>query len=226
MAITNTLIKRIQEIKNEGKSFKDSNFHKNKKAEIEQVFLPSFEEMSNKFSELVIAYDNLKKIPEITGVSLEIDLIKSNLNALKDKIIQDEYDKVSVINLRRTINANYEVLSQIWSKYVYDRTSARAEMLATIDKLIADMPEKIILQQKKAVFSKPGIGAPESVKAINDYIKTYDELMSKINLKDNISDFLKKLSSGERVSVLDLDEEIYKWIKSSDFASKIILRIN
>ena len=64
------------------------------------------------------------------------------------------------------------------------------------------------------------------MKAINDYIKTYDELMSKINLKDNISEFLKKLSSGERVSVLDLDEEIYKWIKSSDFASKIILKIN
>ena len=225
MAITNTLIKRIQEIKSEGKSFKDANFHKNKKSEIEHVFLPSFEEMSSKFSELITAYNNLKGISEITGVSVEVDLIKSNLSALKDKVIQDEYDKVSVLNLKRTINANYEVLSQIWSKYIQDKTAARAEMLLTLDKLIADMPEKITLQSKKTIFSTAKIGAPNAVKAINDYIETYDNLMNKLNLKDNVSAFLKKLASGERVSIMDMDDDVYNWIKTSGFANKILLKV-
>lgn len=225
MAITNTLIKRIQEIKSEGKSFKDANFHKNKKSEIEHVFLPSFEEMTSKFSELMTAYNNLKSISEITGVSVEVDLIKSNLSALKDKVIQDEYDKVSVLNLKRTINANYEVLSQIWSKYVQDKTAARAEMLLTLDKLIADMPEKITLQNKKTIFSTAKIGAPNAVKAINEYIETYDNLMNKLNLKDNVSTFLKKLASGERVSIMDMDDEVYNWIKTSGFANKILLKV-
>ena len=43
---------------------------------------------------------------------------------------------------------------------------------------------------------------------------------------NNVLDFLKKLTSGERVSVLDMDEEVYKWLKTSGFANKILLKIN
>ena len=225
MAITNALIKRIQEIKSEGNSFKDANFHKDKKSEIEQSFLPSFEDMSKRVSELIIAYNNLKGISEIADVSVEVDLIKSNLIALKNKVIQDEYDKVSVLNLKKTIIANYEILSQIWSKYVQDKTAARTEMLLTLDKLIADMPEKNTLQNTKNIFSTAKIGEPSAVKAINEYIETYDRLMNKLNLKDNVSAFLKKLASGERVSIADMDDEVYNWIKTSGFSSKILLRI-
>ena len=226
MAITNTLIKRIQEVKSEGESFKDANFHKNKKSEIEQVFLPSFEDMSKNFEELKRAYDDLKAIPGIGDVSIEIDLLKKGMVALKTKVIQDEYDKFSVLNLNKTIKDNYKLLSETWNKYVTDKTASRADMLLTLDRLIADMPEKAILQQKKTIFSSAKIGAPAAVNAIKEYIETYDKLMSKLNLKDNVSAFLKKLASGERVSVMDLDEEVYRWIKSSGFANKILLRVN
>lgn len=226
MAITNTLIKRIQEIKSEGESFKDSNFHKNKKEEIEKVFLPSFASMSKQFTEVVNAYTNLKGIKEISGVSIEIELLKNNLLVLKDKIINDDYDKQSVSLLSKTLKANYEVLSKKWKKYVSDKTSARDEMILTLDKLISGMPEKVTLQSKKNTFTSAKIGAPNAVAAIEDYIKTYDELMNKLNLKENVLKFLKKLAAGESVSINDMDNDVYQWIKSSDFANKIMLKIN
>ena len=226
MAITNTLIKRIQDIKNEGESFKDSNFHKNKKAEIEQVFLPSFKAMSDRFAEIISAYNNLNAIQEVSGVSIEIDLIKKSMSALKDKIIKDEYDKLSVLNLKKTLDANYDILAEIWRKYISDNTAARSEMILTLDKLIADMPEKTTLQLKKSTFISAKIGAPNAVNAIKDYIETYDRLMDKLNLKDHVLAFLKKLTSGERVSIMDMEDDVYQWIKTSDFANKILLRIN
>ena len=226
MAITNTLIKRIQDIKNEGASFKDSNYHKNKNEEIEQVFLPSFKAMSDRFAEIISAYNNLNAIQEVSGVSIEIDLIKKSMSALKDKIIKDEYDKLSVLNLKKTLDANYDILAEIWRKYISDNTAARSEMILTLDKLIADMPEKTTLQLKKSTFISAKIGAPNAVNAIKDYIETYDRLMDKLNLKDNVLSFLKKLTSGERVSIMDMEDDVYQWIKTSDFANKILLRIN
>lgn len=99
-------------------------------------------------------------------------------------------------------------------------------MIITLDKLIADMPEKAILQSKKSIFTIAKIGAPIAVKAIDEYIETYDKLMNKLELKDNVLKFLKLLTSGERVSVMDMDDEVYKWLKTSEFANKIFLKIN
>ena len=98
MAITNTLIKFIQEVRNEGESYRDANFHKNRKEEIEKVFLPSFDAMSIIFEELVTAYNNLKAIPGISGISIEIDLFKESISELKKKIVKDDYDKFYVLN--------------------------------------------------------------------------------------------------------------------------------
>ena len=226
MAITNTLIKFIQDVKNEGESYRDANFHKNKKEEIEKVFLPSFDAMTSKFEELITAYNNLKLIPGVSGVSIEISLIKDSISALKKKIVADEYDKLFVLNLKKTLDANYEILADIWKEYITKKTSARSEMIITLDKLIADMPEKAILQSKKSIFTIAKIGAPNAVKAIDEYIETYDKLMSKLDFKDNVIKFLKLLTSGERVSVMDMDDEVYKWLKTSGFANKILLKIN
>ena len=226
MAISNTLIKLIQEVKSEGESYKDSNFHKNKKAEIEQVFLPSFDAMVSKFDELITAYNNLKAISEISGVSIEIDLLKESISALKKKVIKDDYDKLSVLTLKKSLDANYDLLADIWKNYIFEKTSARSEMIVTLDKLIADMPEKAVLQTKKSIFTVAKIGAPNAVKAIDEYIETYDKLMNKLDLKENVLTFLKSLTSGEKVSVMDMDDEVYKWLKTSGFANKILLKIN
>lgn len=226
MAISNTLIKLIQEVKSEGESYKDSNFHKNKKAEIEQVFLPSFDAMVSKFDELITAYNNLKAISEISGVSIEIDLLKESISALKKKVIKDDYDKLSVLTLKKSLDANYDLLADIWKNYIFEKTSARSEMIVTLDKLIADMPEKAVLQTKKSIFTVAKIGAPNAVKAIDEYIETYDKLMNKLDLKGNVLTFLKSLTSGEKVSVMDMDDEVYKWLKTSGFANKILLKIN
>ena len=98
--------------------------------------------------------------------------------------------------------------------------------LDTLDKLIADMPEKTTLQLRKSTFISAKIGAPNAVNATKDYIETYDTLMDKLNLKDNVLAFLKKLTSGERVSIMDMEDDAYQWIKTPDFANKILLRIN
>lgn len=226
MATTNTLIKLIQDVKNEGESYRDANFHKNRKEEIEKVFLPSFDAMSIRFEELVTAYNNLKAIPGISGISIEIDLFKESISELKKKIVKDDYDKLYVLNLKKSLDVNYDLLAAIWREYITNKTSARSEMIITLDKLIADMPEKATLQTKKTIFTAAKIGAPNAVKAIDEYIETYDNLMNKLDLKGNVLDFLKKLTSGERVSVLDMDEEVYKWLKTSGFANKILLKIN
>ena len=102
MAITNTLIKFIQDVKNEGESYRDANFHKNRKEEIEKVFLPSFDAMTSRFEELITAYNNLKVIPGISGVSIEIELLMESIAALKKKIIKDDYDKLSVLTLKKS----------------------------------------------------------------------------------------------------------------------------
>ena len=92
--------------------------------------------------------------------------------------------------------------------------------------LIDDMPEKILLQEQKNIFSKSSVGEKKAVAALVEYRNIYDTLMSKLNLSENVLEFIKSLTSSNKVTLFDLTPEVFEWIKSSEFAKKITLNIN
>lgn len=225
MAVTNVLIERIENVKIAGQSYKDSNLYKNRKDEIEKVFLPTFDTVFSLFKEVMTAYNNLKKI-EGVDVSLEINVISNLVSTVKDKVMKDEYDKAALLLLQKTLNNSYQMLSKAWSEYIIEKTNAMTEILVALDRLISGLPEKQMLQTKKNTFSSAKIGSQTALTAIEEYTKIYNELMNILNLKPEILEFLKKLSSSSSVSIADMSDDVYNWIKTSDFANKIVLKIN
>lgn len=222
MAITNTLITRIEEITAAGESYKNSNVYKNRKDEIEKSFLPTYREMNSKFSNVFNSFLALSKICDI---SADFEPIKDAISRLKNKVAHDDYDKMLVNSLKRELDKIDSELMKNWKSYIAERTSSIAGVLETLDKLIADTPEKKTLDSKRSIFSNGSIGSSMAITAIDDYVTTYNGLMDKLSLKDSVLTFLKLLTSGRSVTLNDMNEEVYDWIKNSGFAGKINLGI-
>lgn len=87
---------------------------------------------------------------------------------------------------------------------------------------IADTPEKKILDSKKSIFSNGSIGSPISITAINDYVTTYNGLMDKLSLKDSVMTFIKLLTSGRVVTIIDINQDVFDWLKTLVLQGKSI----
>lgn len=222
MAITNTLIARIEEITAAGESYKNSNVYKNRKDEIEKGFLPTYREMNSKFNSV---FSSFLALSLICDVSVDFEPVKDAISRLKNKVIHDDYDRMLVTSIKKELDKIDVELIKNWKAYISDRTSSIAGVLETLDKIIADTPEKQTLDSKKSIFLNCSIGSPIAIIAINDYVTTYYSLMEKLNLKDSVLTFLKLLTSGRVVTLIYMNQEVFDWLKSSGFAGKINLGI-
>lgn len=224
MAKTNTLIDRINEVKIAGESFKNSNILKSKKMEIEKFRIP-FDEVCQKVKILETIYTAITTIPNINIVNIRVNFesIRTSLIQLKRKVKLDEYDKDHVNTLKKEIEKTNNEIIRSWKDYIVDRTSAIDSVLISLNELISDMPEKQILSSKKMLFSTSSPGNPNAVEAIESYLNTANALLSKLNLKDSVVEFIKLLTSQKVVTLTDLNSEIYEWITANGFANKIKL---
>lgn len=222
MPISNLLIKRISYVKTAGESYKNSNVLKNRKQEIEAFLIP-FNEVENKFKTVLNASVSLTKIcPE---VNINFSQIKSSLLLIRNKVNRDEYDKALLISIKRELDVKNNELSSKWKEYIAKKTSAIDGVLDTLKELIADTAERQTLTNKRNIFIMSSIGSAAALKAIDEYVSTYEILMNKLNLKDSVFDFLKLLTSGHPVSLKDMSPDVYKWIIASGFAGKINIGI-
>ena len=221
--VSNTLITRINEVRFAGKSYKDANILKDKKLEIESFILP-YRNICDNFDIIKIGYRNLRKI----GIEPQIDflILSNNIKYLKDKVKRDEFDRILLNTIKKDVNNINSELKVCWKKYIKEQTSAIDGVLESLGELIAYIPEKILLQEQENIFSKSEIGESKAVNALTQYRNIYDSLMNKLNLSENILEFIKLLTSGNRVTLVDLTPEVFEWMKSSEFAKKITISIN
>lgn len=222
MALANKLINRISYIQEAGESYNNSNILKDRKQEIENFLIP-FNEVREKFNIVINAFIAMRVISPSNIVDLTS--IQNHLEQLKNKVIYDEYDKALSNTIKRELDRTYNELLRLWKSYISERVSSIDSVLETLGNLISDMPEKKVLQDKRHIFSNSSIGNRMAIAAIEEYVSTYNVLMDKLNLSENILAFLKLLTSGNAVTLNDMNADVYDWIKTSGFASKINLKI-
>lgn len=222
MPTTNLLIERINSIKTAGESFKNSNLLKSRKQEIEAFLIP-FNETESKLENISNSFQNLAEINPDINVSFS--QIKDSLLLIKNKVNRDEFDRVLLNSIKRELDLISNDLLKRWKEYIAEKTSAIDGVLETLKDLITDTAERQTLTNKRNIFIMSSIGSAAALKAIDEYISTYEVLMSKLNLKDSVLEFLRLLTSGGPVSLRDMSPDVYEWIIASGFAGKINIGI-
>lgn len=222
MPVINPLISSIERVRIAGASFKDANIYKNRKDEIEESFLPGYSEMSSQLKKVLASYIALSKICPITA---DFGPILDQIVQLTDKVRQDEYNKAPMMSIKKDLYKIENDMRTKWMEYIELRTASTTGVLETLKDLIADKPEKNKLDSLKSSFMSSSIGSSAAINAIDEYKTIYDKLMSELDLKDCILVFLKKFTSSHTITLEDMDEEVYIWIKQYGFASKINLSI-
>lgn len=219
---SNLLITRINEVKYAGESYKNANMLRDKKKEIE-----NFLENYNKLRERIISTTNIFKDLNENEINTDVDFsnIKNSLITLKAKIENDEYDK-NIVNMSKSeLERINKDLSEAWRTYILGKTSSIDGVIASLGDLISEMPERTKLSDKKLIFNGNKAGISKSIKAIDEYIMIYNELVDKLNLSEDVLRFLKLLTSAQKVTLDNLSIDIFEWLKKSGFSDKITLNI-
>lgn len=223
MTISNPLIEHIQLVIEQGRTFKDGRILKSRKETIEKNFNPSFQLLMQRFYRVLQEYQNIQRISTIT---IDFTPIKESLLRLKEQIRQNNFDKILLTEITSALKETEKTLNNEWLAHIQKETAAITDVLDTLSEMIAGTTQKATLDALKTRFTIATIASPDGLKAISDYVSLANELLDTLNLNDDVLIFLKKLTNSPNGITLDeLDEDVYHWLKDNGFSSKIKLRI-
>lgn len=217
MTITNTLINNINDVRISGESYKNRNILKDRKNEIENFLVP-FSDVCQQFETMQRNYYSIKKTCK---VEINLSTIRTLIIQLQSKVKVNDYTKYQVRTLKIEIENINNDLIRSWGNYISEKTSPIDTVIETLGTLISDLEEKKQMQYKKYAYMKALPGSQEAINAIDDYVKLYESLMNKLQLKESVLIFIKLLTSQKPVTLSDMSDEVYDWIKTSGFAGKI-----
>ena len=183
-------------------------------------------ELNNTFRKEIEKIINLISI--MTYIKQEFGFVSSeqltgNINMsiqnAKQSIYNDELIEDYIVNLEKANKETFGRVQKEWKAFYAEKFSAILKILN-------------VAQTVKAAESQKYQGIiKNSEKFVNDILmfqtlkQTIDEsndLISSLDLDDDIKLFLKKMSAG-RATLLDLDDKIIHWIKDMDLTGKVRL---
>lgn len=122
-----------------------------------------------------------------------------------------------VFGIKKTLNEINEEASSQWSEYYSDETKSIEELLSLarnvagsdVGSLLIDIRSAKDWKSNDAYLDKMTLG-----------LKNAKNLIMKLDLQDNIVEFLKKMMNQE-ATLEDLDDDVMEWITREGIKSKI-----
>ncbi|MEI6820546.1 MAG: hypothetical protein WCL51_01330 [Bacteroidota bacterium] len=217
METNNRLIEMIENSKREG-----SNYLKVKRLNSQKADIVNFSSHFDiVYMDFIKIEESLKLMYKIINEKIDLEPTKSSLILLKEKFNKDDYDMAYLNTLKREIALINLKILELWNNYIGQKTAAISGVLETINTIIAELPERTILYQKKTLFSRAAPGSQEAINAIDEYTKLASSLIAKLDLKDSVLNFLKLIATGKNLTLKDLNAEVYDWLQANGFSSKI-----
>lgn len=117
---------------------------------------------------------------------------------------------------KKVIEINEEVSSQ-WSEYYADETKSVEELLSLARNIAGSDVSSLLMDIRSAKDWKTNDACLDKMTM---GLKNAKSLITKLDLQDNIVQFLKKMINQE-ATLADLDEEVMEWITREGIKSKI-----
>lgn len=212
----NTINKTIDQ----GRLYKNSNIQYSIINDMDK-FLKEFNKVYEKFIIIVGYYSNIIKITEL---KLNFSNISYYIKVIDKKLENNECDFNSLSVITSELKIIENELTTAWKEYIKIEISALEEIISSMENVIRSRPEKDKLDAilRKIKISKPG--DPLGVKLITDYKIETNELLSKLNVNENVIKFFNLLSSKHRtVTIGDISEDVYNWLIDNGFEDRIKL---
>lgn len=155
------------------------------------------------------------------------DTIETLEACVSDGWIDDEELSKSYYSLRNIDKS----LNTEWSSFYEKKKRAETGKLDFILQLTDDKPKFTKIKNKLNTVDKWGslqIADTKGSTRLDDFsygMNETDKAMSSLNLNDEIRQFLSKVTNG-KATIIDLDDQIIKWIKEQKLEKTFRIRFN
>ena len=191
-----------------------------------------FKNLNELVGELYINLQKIKMASSSVGFSISSDMHDSLNEAFEtiQKSYEGDYIDEDLLKQARLILKNKTVnnLSKEWTEYYKRITKNINGTLNNIGDLIADKNKLVIIRQNinnGAQWSALGLTDVNQQDRLTNLKNALDEasdIIANLNLKDDITFFLRKVSKKE-ADIDDLSEEIVEWIKKENLTDRFTI---
>lgn len=169
---------------------------------------------SDKLIKLLLLY---KQKLSYTVDSQYIEDVYVLLSEICDYIEENNIDKEHCRELDKKIESLKNALSDNWNSF-YEKYSSNTVGLLKMVSVFN--PVQINDCLKKMDSAKVFMQEESKIEDFAKQLKRAETIISNLEMDDEITDFLKKVNSGD-ATLLDLNENILAWLRKENFEGKI-----
>ena len=189
-------------------------------------------DFSNLVSELTNSTFKLSEACKQLGFKPSQDTferIEEGIRKIEDVISSGVVDEVELVSTRQHIAKKVDPsLSKEWKDFHKKKTTGLSAKLSSMGGLVQDPDQIVIIKQNIANgaewsgLSVRDDGVHTRLELLTQGISQVDQLEHKLNLSDEIRDFVVRVTNG-KARVTDLNQTIIDWIIKENLTEKFVI---
>ena len=151
--------------------------------------------------------------------------IKTVIVALQECISTGLVQESKVKQLSSSIKVLKESINEEWKAFYSEIADGRIKKLTTVQSITPDKNKTGLVLTRIRNGAKLNYGDNGNLRLFASGVKDADSILESLELTDEILSFLDKVSEG-RATIIDLTEDVEKWVREEKLASKFQVRFD
>ncbi len=173
------------------------------------------------YNEIIVTRKHFSRISSLENTYTQ--RVKDIFIRIKDDL--EEEDVKSVINdiedIKHTLIQERSELERKWQNYRNTNLNANANLISALKNVIDDDTAMDELDGLKAKIYGRSIGDDKTINLVAEYVEKSRDLIKSLSMKKEVESFVVRIANGDDVTLDDISDDTWEWIKKHGLLKKI-----
>ena len=212
------MLSRIQKTKNNGLLYFRSASLTQKKNDM-CAFNPHFLEAQKSLERAVKKSKSLSELGQ--NVPFDFEEILYSLRQVNQDLESGNFNPRNAELLKIALKKAEQDCGTVWKKYVEEQIGGTRSILQSIRGVASEENDYKEMRKAEVRLSASDVGSQEAIIAIQAYLQHFNSLIEKLQLDDEVLDFLKKMTENNAVPLSDLSQSCLEKLRNESFSGKL-----
>ena len=212
------MISRIQKTQNDGLLYYRSASLTQKKNDM-IAFIPHFQEAQKSLARTVHKSKSLSALGQ--NVTFDFEEILYAIRQVSQDVESGNFYPRNAERLKIALKRAEQNCGTVWKTYVEEQIGGTKSILQSIRGIASEEHEYQEMRKAEVRLSTSDEGSQEAINAIQAYLQHFNNLIEKLQLDDEVLDFLKKMTENNAVPLSDLSQSCLEKLRNESFSGKL-----
>ena len=175
----------------------------------------------NSYHEIVSIRKNILRICSLEDTNMQ--RVKEMLVRIKNDLADEDVKSVisDIEYIKQSLTQEHSELEKTWQNYRNTNLNANANLISALKNVINDANAMGELDGLKAKIYSRSIGDDTTINLVAEYVEKSRELIKSLSMKKEVESFVVKIANGDNVTLDDISDDTWEWIKQHGLLKKI-----